>query len=155
MLHDVGRPRAERSPHGELLRATRATEQQQIADVDAGEQQQHRNGGCEHAERRFHIPQNHALERFRSGANLVRETRLHVVRVPFHECQIVRPCRSERRAGRQPGDHVHPTGVDVGCPQLGTARVVESRRSDTDDRRIPFQLGQVQASADDRGVTAK
>jgi hypothetical protein len=69
---DVAVRRAERSSNRDLARAPRCPKQQQIADIQTGDQQQQRHRGHERREHRFDVAQDRLREGLHVSAAKVR-----------------------------------------------------------------------------------
>ncbi len=148
---------AERRAHRHLARARRASPEQQIGDVHAGEQEQQRGCGEDDEQRRPEIADDLRDERTRDeGAAGV--GRREVARQAAHHDRqfVVQPL--DRHAGLEAEDRVVavidvlPVVAQVE-PEVGAVRQIDLRRGHAGDRRL--ELGEAHGLADDLAVAAE
>ncbi len=132
LTNDVAIRRAQRTTDRDLTRARRGAEQQQVADVEAGDQQQETHGGRQHREHRPHVAEHRFRERRRvraaevdRGCDALFDREVFVARGGERGARP-QSCNGKRRYVRRPsGPHRRPI--------FRAGRVVESRRRDADD----------------------
>src|SRR5207302_3035217 len=130
---EVAGSSAEGSADSDLTTPSGSPDQQEIANVDARDDEEQRDRGREADQQRAYVTQHRLAERAHLGRRDVRWYRTLRVEAP-RERQKVRSRRHRRNARRQPSNDVHEctTQRSEGDPELRPGRVVEPRWRDTD-----------------------
>src|SRR5690606_15252267 len=127
-------------PYCNLPHAREATYEEQVGDVDAGDEEKQRRRSGEHEHRRPDIAEDEPRQRAHYAAEVFAYPRRSLG--PREEDGELTLCVGGRGAGPEPPDHVEQDVRPLlrgrrrydWRPEVGAARVLESLRHDPDDR---------------------
>ena len=153
--HDVAERRAECAPHRDLARPPRCAEQEEVADVEAGDEEQQRHSCRQRREHGFDVAEHGLGER-----SSVRAAKGRVGDDAVLDGEILITRRGERCARCQPrhgerGYAVAVPSLPHGNPVVDAGRVAEARRRDADDSIVPAEQRLGEPPADHRRVAAE